>query len=69
MVWIINDTCNKVQQVRLGGPEMMTARNVYETQEQAIAAHQAECKHGTVLANSKTRHATCADCLKYMGMA
>lgn len=72
MVWIINDAAKKVQQVGLGSPEMLAARNVYQGQEEAQKAHQAECAavgHPTRLGNSKTRQVVCADCGTYLGLA
>lgn len=62
MVWIIDEKINKVRQVGLGSQAMLDAKNVYLDESHAAEAFRALCKHPTVLANSKTRRMSCADC-------
>ena len=62
MVWIIDETINKVRKVGLGSQAMMGAKTVYLYEHEAKDAFRATCNHPTRLANSKTRRVSCADC-------
>jgi NADH pyrophosphatase NudC (nudix superfamily) len=64
MVWIINEQSNRVQEVALGSPQMLAARNVYRTKQEADEHHLATCAHPTLLGNRSTGHIFCSDCGK-----
>lgn len=66
MVWVINSV-PKVVQVGLGSAEMLAAKNVYLTSEEAYEALQKICPHQTWLGHSGTRQIFCADCNKKFG--
>ncbi len=64
MVWVINNSSNKVAEVALGSKEMLAAKNVYLSRAEAIKAHQVTCPHKTWLGHSGTGAIFCADCNK-----
>lgn len=63
MVWVINSV-PKVVQVGLGSAEMLAAKNVYLTSEEAYEALQKICPHETKLGDRSSGRVFCADCSK-----